>query len=278
MKILCRAVFVLPILATALPLVAQIAAPNSSGVAMGHLHLVVRDLETQKRFWVNVMGATPTKLANGLMLPGVVIMFRQGQPTAGTKGSVVNHIAFGVPDMKSTITRMKAAGANVVTQTEVGDGKITTDYYYNNQQKANQAIIMGPDDVRIELTEDTAQKLPVVFNHIHFSVGPIVEMKDWYVKTFGATPSTRGSFESADLPGVNLSFGANRGDAPTKGRSLDHIGFEVKELEAFCKKLEAAGIKFDVPYHAVPQVGLSVAFITDPWGTYIELTEGLDKI
>jgi hypothetical protein len=52
----------------------------------------------------------------------------------------------------------------------------------------------------------------------------------------------------------------------------------VKNLEAFCRKLEASGVKFDRPYTKVPQLGLSVAFLTDPWGTYIELTEGLDRL
>jgi len=64
--------------------------------------------------------------------------------------------------------------------------------------------------------------------------------------------------------------------AGTKGRSLDHIGFEVKNLEVFCKKLEAAGVKLDQPYHKAPNANLSLAFITDPAGTSIELTEGLD--
>ena len=32
---------------------------------------------------------------------------------------------------------------------------------------------------------------------------------------------------------------------PTKGQTLNHVGFEVKGLEAFCKKLEATGVKFD---------------------------------
>ena len=64
--------------------------------------------------------------------------------------------------------------------------------------------------------------------------------------------------------------------APTKGHSLDHIGFEVKNLEAYCKRLEAAGIKFDVPYRKVPNLGIAIAFLTDPAGAYIELTEGLD--
>ena len=52
----------------------------------------------------------------------------------------------------------------------------------------------------------------------------------------------------------------------------------MKNLEAFTKKLEAQGIKLASPYRQVPALGISIAFITDPWGTYIELTEGLDKI
>ena len=65
--------------------------------------------------------------------------------------------------------------------------------------------------------------------------------------------------------------------SPTKGHGLDHIGFEVKGLEAFTKKLEAQGVKFNIPYRKLPS-GLAIAFFTDPWGSYVELTEGLDKI
>lgn len=61
---------------------------------------------------------------------------------------------------------------------------------------------------------------------------------------------------------------------PTKGRVLDHIGFDVTNLQAFCKKLEANGVKFDVPFGKDAELGLPSAFLTDPWGTYIELTEG----
>ena len=52
----------------------------------------------------------------------------------------------------------------------------------------------------------------------------------------------------------------------------------MKDLEAFTKKLEADGIKLDRPYTKVAALGISIAFFTDPWGTYIELTEGLDKV
>jgi len=45
---------------------------------------------------------------------------------------------------------------------------------------------------------------------------------------------------------------------------MDHIGFEVRNLEAYCKKLEAAGVKFDRGYTKLPALGLDVAFFTDP--------------
>ena len=38
------------------------------------------------------------------------------------------------------------------------------------------------------------------------------------------------------------------------------------------------GIKLDVPYRKVPALNIALAFITDPWGTYIELNEDLDKV
>ena len=58
------------------------------------------------------------------------------------------------------------------------------------------------------------------------------------------------------------------------------MGFEVKNLEAFCKALEAKGIKITQPYKKSDAAmnNIATATIVDPWGVSIELTEGLDKI
>ena len=109
-------------------------------------------------------------------------------------------------------------------------------------------MVLAPDGIRVELTEDTTISEPAINHHIHFYATDVAAMQKWYSTTFGATPGKRGKFEAADLPGVNLSFTHSpAAQAPTKGRVLDHIGFEVQNLEAFTKKLEAAGVKFDVP-------------------------------
>src|SRR6516164_6938550 len=105
----------------------------------------------------------------------------------------------------------------------------------------------------------------------------VEKLRGWYVKTFGARVGTRGTFLSAFVPGGEVDFRkAQQAEAPSKGRSLDHIGFEVRNLEEFCKKLQADGATFEIAYREMPQLGgLKLAFLTDPEGTRIELTEGL---
>jgi extradiol dioxygenase family protein len=144
---------------------------------------------------------------------------------------------------------------------------------------SHAGYLTGPDEVSIELVEDTSLPTPAACHHIHFSNTDVKGIQAWYVKMFGAKAGQRAGFEAADIPGVNLTFAASdTATAPIKGRALDHIGFEVRNLEAFCRKLEASGVKFDMPYRKVPSLGIAIAFLTDPWGTYIELTEGLSKL
>jgi catechol 2,3-dioxygenase-like lactoylglutathione lyase family enzyme len=98
------------------------------------------------------------------------------------------------------------------------------------------------------------------------------------VKTFGAGSGSRRNLPSAMFNGNEVDFlpasGPNVPGA-TKGRAIDHIGFEVKDLEAFVKKLQASGVTIESPYREMPNPGLKIAFILDPVGTRIELTEGL---
>jgi hypothetical protein len=61
----------------------------------------------------------------------------------------------------------------------------------------------------------------------------------------------------------------------TRGRAVDHVGFEVRNLEAFCAALAGKGITLTQPYRRDAGLGVATASITDPWGTSIELTEGL---
>jgi len=96
----------------------------------------------------------------------------------------------------------------------------------------------------------------------------------WYAKHFGGKVSERNKSPVVDIPGAQLRFAkANGPQAPTNGRVLDHIGFDVKDLNVIIKKIEADGIKLDEPYRKNPLTGSAITYITDPWGTRVELVE-----
>jgi len=239
---------------------AQLAAPGESGVVMGHVHLAVKDLDAHRKFW-GALGGTPVQ--NGtlalIQLPGTFVMLRQAEPTGGTVGSTINHVGFLVKDIAPWIAKWQGEGLQM-----------------EPQARPTQLFVIGPDAVRVEILEDKTIDVPLKMHHLHFYTSAPIETQAWYAKTFGAVPGKRGQFDAADLPGVNLTFAkADTATVATKGRSLDHIGFEVKDLEAFCKKLEAAGIKLDRPFTRLPNSTTAIAFLTDPWGTYVELTENL---
>jgi catechol 2,3-dioxygenase-like lactoylglutathione lyase family enzyme len=164
------------------------------------------------------------------------------------------------------------------------------------------ASTMTPENERIELFENAAtnltfaqdagfddpvakrhnrpQESPIAFHHVHLYVpdGQVAAAKAWYVRMFGGIPGKRSNYDAVDLPGINLNFSAApKPTVPTRGRMLDHIGFEVRGLAAFCKRLEAMGVTLDVPYTKGAS-GVATALLTDPWGTSIELTEGLGGI
>jgi catechol 2,3-dioxygenase-like lactoylglutathione lyase family enzyme len=230
---------------------------------MGHLHIVSATPEAQKRFWTAGLGAefVASEAYDLYKVPGVLIVVQKGSEREGTAGSVVNHIGMRVRDLKAAVVKCKAAGAEI------------------ESENARQAMVIAPDRIRVELTLDDTLTTPVANHHIHLYGPDPNQMRNWYSDYFGATPGMRGPFQAADLPGVNLSFSQTGAAlAGTEGRALDHIGFEVHELEAFTQQLEKSGLKLAVPYKQVPSLGIAIAFVRDPWGTYIELTEGLDRL
>jgi catechol 2,3-dioxygenase-like lactoylglutathione lyase family enzyme len=262
---------------------AQLLAAKDGPIVYGHHHLAVSDVEAHKKFWVATLGGTVVRLDSGteaIRFPNVLILMRAQKPTGGTKGTSVNHIGFSVPNLRPVVDRIKANGYRMVTRTEVAETQAVVDDIAVINPTVSIAFAMGPDDVKVELVENRAQTLPIALHHVHFFGPQNAEMQAWYARVFGAKPRAGGgAFLSSDLPGVTLNFTPSTEPVVgTRGRAIDHIGFEVDNLEAFCKKLQADGIMLDVTYRQVPKTDIWIAFITDPWGTSIELSEGLDKV
>jgi catechol 2,3-dioxygenase-like lactoylglutathione lyase family enzyme len=255
-------------------------------VVYGHHHFNTTDMAAQKRFYVETLGGTLKAIGTNnlevITFPNVFLFFRPMQaPTDGTIGSTVNHIGFSVPDLKSVVAKLKANGYTMITRDSVAATVNVVDDIAAASPTTNIAFVLAPEDVKVELVEVKAQQAPIQLHHVHFFGERNAEMQAWYAKTFGAAAQAvpGQAFVTAQLPGVTLSFSPSQTPtAGTTGRALDHIGFEVKNLEAFTKKLEADGIPLTVSYRTIPALDIAIAFVQDPWGTNIELTEGLAAI
>jgi catechol 2,3-dioxygenase-like lactoylglutathione lyase family enzyme len=238
------------------PVRAQLPAPNAAGVSAGHLHMTVRDPAAHRKLWVDVLGAEIVK-AGLLKLPGIFLMLGRGEPAEGSEGSTLDHFAFRVKDLAAIRAKLVAAAVPLT------------------RDDAMEIVAIFPDKVKVEFYPAPTLAVPVEHFHVHFYAADIDALRAWYVKHFGAAMPTQTNANATGVPGMSFSFRkTDAAQAPTKGRSLDHIGFEVKDLEAFCKKLAADGVTFESPFRNVPGLGLKIAFLIDPAGTRIELTEG----
>ena len=144
--------------ASAASVFAQLPAPNDSGVAMGHIHLMVADPEAHKKLWVSLLGAEVTHAGTleMLKLPGIFIVVGKARtpPAEGTEGSTVNHIGFLVKSYADIKARVAAAGLELAMD--------------NPANKQITAVF--PDKVKVEFTEDAAAKAGAM--HDYFRGNP----------------------------------------------------------------------------------------------------------
>jgi len=272
----------------AIPVVAQTRPFNAAGVTTGHQHLAGLDPAAHNAFWT-ALGAVPAQLGAGtqiLKLPGVFIMFQNAgarggrggaAPAAGapaappaaapgpSEGSSVEYLAFKVKSLKDTLAKLEAAGTKPIAGAT-----------------ATQAFILAPNSVKVQLVEDTALATPIASYEMLMKVSSVADASAWYEKWFGARVVKQGQSTVAEIPGMNIRFAETRDPVSgTQGRAINHIGLEVKNLEALMKKMTDGGVMVNRPYAAAPATIAplkSLGFITDPWGTYIELNEGFSEI
>jgi catechol 2,3-dioxygenase-like lactoylglutathione lyase family enzyme len=253
--------------ALAAPAAAQLTTPNAAGVSLGHIHLYVRDVAAQQKFWATLGGMpVANQKLEMIQLPGVFILLRRAETKSGTVGSIVNHLGFVWKDLPAAKAKWQAAG-----------------YTIEPGADASHGYLLGPDGIRLEFSSDPALQTSVKINHVHLHPQDVPAMQAWYAKVLGGTSGrcTQGGAPDAtdcvEVAGISLAM--SKSDTrlePTAGRSLDHIGFEVNDLPAFLKRMEAEGVTITQPLTPSNFVStMRVAFIADPWGTKMELTEGI---
>lgn len=231
-----------------------LAQPGPRGVTMTHIHVNSADPESAIKLWTGVLGTSTYSQGdqNGVSMLGAVILFSKSAVSGPSDGSAILHIGLRAPDVQPFAARVAKTPYKSKTQ---------------SAPTGDTLLIEGPDGVQIEVAENSDMYTSLEFGHVHLQGPKPAEMQAWYAKNLGARPS--GEDLSSRLGGATVVFSEAAQVAPTKGRAVDHIAVETRDLATLTKTLAAAGVKLE------PVAGAKVptAFLTDPWGTLIEVTE-----
>ena len=255
------AIFVLPALASA-----QLPAPNAAGVSIGHQHLYVADVAKSREMWLafGARDVSSDKLKNIFAIPGVLIMLREQKDTVPSGQTVANHVAFSVKNYADIKAKVAALGGKVMLDKTDGPGQLLADM---------------PDGVRVEFVGAPDQQEAIKFHHLHVQAVDLPPLREWYLKVFGAETGERAGMPSAVFTDGRVDFlVARTAPKPSAGGAIDHFGFEVADMAVFKKRMDQLGIKFEREPEKRDDLGLTIAFITDPVGTRIEITQGMAAI
>src|SRR5713226_10598535 len=92
------------------PLPAQLAPVNELGLSLGHLHLAAPDREKEAKAWLALGGQLENNLSGNIPIgfPGIVVLVGQSRPvSAGSAGSLIDHVAFRVPNLDTALAKWK---------------------------------------------------------------------------------------------------------------------------------------------------------------------------
>src|SRR5687767_13054149 len=260
---------------------------TAAPIRVSHYHLNVTSVDEHRKFWVEMLGGTATKVGTteAVRFGDVFVLLRPQKPNGPTRGTTFDHIGFAVPNVPEFAARVveRGYGRTVGRETAAAPGAAPAG---PSPVYGRFEYLVGPDGVKIELVTNMAPNAPpIVHHHVHFTNPQFVEMGRWYMKALNATERQGATdfFFGADLPGIGYMLNFFRWEPKetlvgTAGRAVDHVGFEVRNLKEFLGTLgskEIEAIRAAGGDRALG--GIESVLITDPWGTVIELTEGLER-
>jgi catechol 2,3-dioxygenase-like lactoylglutathione lyase family enzyme len=231
-----------------------------------HVHMRVPDTAEAAAWHQALLGGEIVSRGPGqavLHRNGMVMTMMAEGETPRSQGGVIDHFGIAVDDVAATVARARDMGAKIRTEPQIGVTASTI------------AFIEDPWGTRMELLED-----PVYtgVNHVHMMASDADGVHDWFLEIFGGEdiPARGKDRFHTILYGdlwVHISQPAEGVPAPSRFRSIDHIGFRVPSLRAFVEALEASGY---TPYLVRPNPpGSDLMFFEGPEGIHFEITEGV---
>ena len=232
-----------------------------------HVHHRSPDALAAAAWYMEHMDCKDYGRAGACQVDNIQILFYTDgvEPAGPSVGTGMAHIGFSFPDLEAKMAGWRAAGVNVLEDIRDVEGLFKLSF------------VEDPWGTKIEVVEDHEW---LGFHHIHLRSDDPDRTLAWYEDLFGGERDRlKGRLTGLRYnDGLWLLVGQQRDGAlvPTAGRSFDHLGWEVDDMDAFVAMLQDKGIELDFgPREITNSAGqeLIIAFVVSPEGVRIEIVE-----
>lgn len=236
-----------------------VAAAPALAADYHHMHLTAPDPVEAANWYAKHFNGTLIAPDRCMVGSTAFIFFKKKAGFPGSVGSAVDHIGFSVEDIDAAMKGYEDAGVKILSGVRDLRGfKI--------------AFIEDPWGTKIEIVQDPDL---LGFHHIHLHTSDVEKTLAWYQEAFGGErfDTFKGlPIKGLDFKSVVLMFQRSTEEkAETKGRSIDHLGFSIADLDAAADELKAKGVTFSL--NPVPFGKLRISFIDGPDGVRIEYVQ-----
>ena len=233
------------------------ATQNVRTIPYDHVHLAVSDPDKAYQWYLanldGQVGENPGRIMfepfTGRRPLPVLLMFLRVTGAKPSDGGVIDSIGFSVGDVVAKTKTLEAAGGKVVAP----------------------GVVIDPWGTKIELVNDVPGR---GFHHVTLRVDDPDATLRWFLSAFGGERTKMGGRDALRYGRTYLVVTRGEGTAPSEGRSIDHLGFAPRDMNADAAALKTRGVKFTTePASAPNQLGHRTAYVEAPGGIRIELVE-----
>ena len=228
-----------------------------------HVHLGVPDPAKAVEWYRAQFKGEPMKEAAERLLFGKTrLIFQRNEKALPSAGGSVDHLGFSVPDIDAALKSLEAAGAKITQPVKEVNGLFKL------------AFIEDPWGTRLEIVQDP--EFPGL-HHLHLRGADPSAVLAWYQQQFpaGVAGKLKDRIDGLNFGGVWLLVA--RGEAaPSRGRSIDHIGFRPANVDAFVAGAKTRNVTVTTeprPLTLSDGTTVRLAFIEGPEGIRIELVQ-----
>ncbi len=223
--------------------VAVLAPPGLARAAsIHHVHVTASNATEAVRWYARHLPCQPlADRDDGIDCSGTEIVFVPRPTRGSSQRTGIDHVSFSYADLAAKMAEFEGigVGGRGVRLQRFEDGATLREA----PGLFTHGFIFDPWGTRIELVEDPEV---VGFHHVHLSAVDPEQTLAWYAETFrGERARFRNRLDGLRFDDVWL-FAAPHDEgtpAATAGRSIDHLAFEVADIESAAADLRRGGVE-----------------------------------